>query len=293
MPLKSKTAKSSPARAHSGGDRGYPEFGPGTPPWVRGSIYKKKVVQDRGPNTHPNTSKMGYPYGAVGGQNRKIPWGIIFCPKMMILPGVGHPIPQLRVCYANNPKNGGYTAPAPDLTTSLRGDFINHLTPQLQTPCKGSTKSRKMARSWACCNFNTLPLGPQLSCGSFLTPCVCASAVAVCREAHEKNLGIAQVQPECLIGCFVKFAGRRGLGIQRRLSLKPSPNRQSQTRTDQTRTMNKTDAACGAKMYLAPIEMRWFTYRWTTAGSQHCALGSTMEKSQGERPRVICAAEYG
>ena len=26
-----------------GGNWGYPELGPGTPPWVRGSIYKKKV----------------------------------------------------------------------------------------------------------------------------------------------------------------------------------------------------------------------------------------------------------
>ena len=25
---------------------------PGPPPWVRGSIYKKKVFQDIGPNTH-------------------------------------------------------------------------------------------------------------------------------------------------------------------------------------------------------------------------------------------------
>ena len=25
---------------------------PGPPPWVRGSIYKKKVLQDPGPNTH-------------------------------------------------------------------------------------------------------------------------------------------------------------------------------------------------------------------------------------------------
>ena len=44
----------------------------------------------------------------------------------MILQGVGHPIPCLGVCYANDPKKGGYTplAPALDLTTSLRGDFI-------------------------------------------------------------------------------------------------------------------------------------------------------------------------
>ena len=57
MPLNSlssvKTAKSSLARGHiGGGDWGYLELGPGTPPWVRGSIYKKKVLQDPGPKTH-------------------------------------------------------------------------------------------------------------------------------------------------------------------------------------------------------------------------------------------------
>ena len=43
--------KSSLARGHrgGGGDWGYPELGPGTPPWVRGSIYKKKTLQDPGP----------------------------------------------------------------------------------------------------------------------------------------------------------------------------------------------------------------------------------------------------
>ena len=35
-----------------GGDWGNLELGPGTPPWVRGSIYKKKILQDPGPNTH-------------------------------------------------------------------------------------------------------------------------------------------------------------------------------------------------------------------------------------------------
>ena len=44
----------------------------------------------------------------------------------MILQGVGHPISCLGVCYANDPKKGGYTTPVPalDLTTSLRGDFF-------------------------------------------------------------------------------------------------------------------------------------------------------------------------
>ena len=57
---------------------------PGTPPWARGSIYKKKVLQDPGPNTHrattigkvvltppqPPPPKKGYPgMGGYGGQN--------------------------------------------------------------------------------------------------------------------------------------------------------------------------------------------------------------------------------
>ena len=44
----------------------------------------------------------------------------------MILQKVGHQISCLGVCYANDPKKGGYTTPAPalDLTTSLRGDLL-------------------------------------------------------------------------------------------------------------------------------------------------------------------------
>ena len=44
----------------------------------------------------------------------------------MILQGVGHQISCLGVCYANDPKKQGYMTPAPalDLTTSLRGDFL-------------------------------------------------------------------------------------------------------------------------------------------------------------------------
>ena len=57
MPLNSlssvKTAKSSLARGHVGGaDWGYPEWDLGPPPWVRRSIYKKKVLEDPGPSTH-------------------------------------------------------------------------------------------------------------------------------------------------------------------------------------------------------------------------------------------------
>ena len=84
-----------------GGDWGYLELGPGTPPWVRGSIYKKKVLQDPGPNTYtvatirkevlppPPPSKKGYPgAGGYGGQNPKNHWGIIVGPKRMILQSV-------------------------------------------------------------------------------------------------------------------------------------------------------------------------------------------------------------
>ena len=50
---------------------------------------------------------------------------MVLLGKIMILQGVGHPISCLGVCYANDPKKGGYTTPAPalDLTTSLRGDL--------------------------------------------------------------------------------------------------------------------------------------------------------------------------
>ena len=101
-------------------------------------MYKKKVALDLGPNPHtaPSTRKEvltpprhpPYPHpppkgvpGYVGlrGQKRKIHRGIIFSPKMMILQGVGHPVPYLGVSYANDPKKGGYMAYAPalDLTT--------------------------------------------------------------------------------------------------------------------------------------------------------------------------------
>ena len=49
---------------------------------------------------------------------------MVLLGKIMILQGVRHPISCLGVCYANDPKKGGYTTPVPalDLTTSLRGD---------------------------------------------------------------------------------------------------------------------------------------------------------------------------
>ena len=92
-------------------------------------MYKKKVAPDVGPNPHtapiirkevltppppttpptpPTPPKKGYPStGGQRGQKRKIHWGIIFSPKMMILQGVGHPIPYLGVLYKNNPQKGG------------------------------------------------------------------------------------------------------------------------------------------------------------------------------------------
>ena len=51
-------------------------------------------------------------YGGVEGQNEKIHWGIILCPQMMILQGVGLPIPYLGVCYANGPQTGVHGASA-------------------------------------------------------------------------------------------------------------------------------------------------------------------------------------
>ena len=73
-------------------------------------------------------------------QNQKIHWGMVLLGKIMILQGVGHQISCLGVCYANDPKKGGYTTPAPalDLTTSLRGDFSLHLwhPPKTEAPAK-------------------------------------------------------------------------------------------------------------------------------------------------------------
>ena len=45
---------------------------------------------------------------------------------MMILQGVGHPVPYLGVLYANDPKKGGYMAYAPalDLTTLFEVIFL-------------------------------------------------------------------------------------------------------------------------------------------------------------------------
>ena len=53
---------------------------------------------------------------------------MVLLGKIMILQGVGHPISCLGVCYANDPKKGGYTTPAPalGLTTSLEVILGDH-----------------------------------------------------------------------------------------------------------------------------------------------------------------------
>ena len=59
------------------------------------------------PPPPPALPKMWHP-----GQNRKIQWGVILSPKMMILQGVGHLISPSGVYYANDPKIGRYGARA-------------------------------------------------------------------------------------------------------------------------------------------------------------------------------------
>ena len=109
-----------------GGDLGYLELGPRTPPWVRGSKYKKKVLQDPGPNTHPAATlrkqaltpppsptppQKRYPSAGGGGGTgvkiQKIIGGSFFGPKMMILQGVRHQKPYMGYATRTTPKNGG------------------------------------------------------------------------------------------------------------------------------------------------------------------------------------------
>ena len=155
-----KTAKYSLPRGHMGGANcGYLELGPGTPPWVRGSIYKKKVPQDWVHNTPrsfapppptPHPSKRGTQVRQeYRGQNQKNHWGIIFGPTMMILQGVGRQKPYIGICYANDPKKGGYTTPAPglDLTTSLGGDFTYSDPPPLKSSSCGTPHSTLLRAS--------------------------------------------------------------------------------------------------------------------------------------------------
>ena len=61
------------------------------------------------PRTPPPPQK-GFPGTGGGGRGvkiKKIHRGIIFSPKMMFLQGVRHPVPYLRVSYANDPKKAG------------------------------------------------------------------------------------------------------------------------------------------------------------------------------------------
>ena len=86
---------------------------PGPPLWVRGSIYKKKVLRDPGPNKHTTATihkevltpppKRGTQVQGGKGVKIKNHWGIIFGPKMMILQGVRRQKPYIGVCYANHP----------------------------------------------------------------------------------------------------------------------------------------------------------------------------------------------
>ena len=85
------------------------------------------------PHPHPPLKKVISSSRGYRPQNQKIHWGMVLLGKIMILQGVGHQISCLGVCYANDPKKGGYTTPAPalDLTTSLRGDFVRTPPPPL------------------------------------------------------------------------------------------------------------------------------------------------------------------
>ena len=78
------------------------------------------------PPTQPPPPQKCYPVlGDRGLRIKKSIGGMVLLGKIMILQGVGHQISCLGVCYANDPKKGGYTTPAPalDLTTSLQGDL--------------------------------------------------------------------------------------------------------------------------------------------------------------------------
>ena len=147
-----KTAKSSLPRGHMAGGgggggaiRGTWSWDPGPPPWIRGSIYKKKVPQDPGPNTHtaatirkefltppPKGVHMcGGGGGGTGVKIQKIIGGSFLVLKMMILQGVVRRKPYIGVCYTKDPEKRGYTklAPALDLTTSLEVILVQHFCP--------------------------------------------------------------------------------------------------------------------------------------------------------------------
>ena len=91
-------------------DPGPQDPGPGPNPHIVAAICKE--IDPSPPHTHtPHPVKMGTPVCVGGGgQNRKIHWGITFCPKIMIQ-GVRRLIPCLGVCYANDPERGGIQPP--------------------------------------------------------------------------------------------------------------------------------------------------------------------------------------
>ena len=71
---------------------------------------------------------------------------------MMILQGVGHPVPYLGVLYANDPKKGGYMAYAPalDLTT-----LFEVIWPKMHV----APGNRDLLPFWAVFGLKTLPGG--------------------------------------------------------------------------------------------------------------------------------------
>ena len=90
-----------------GATKGTRSLDPRPPPWVRGVHRARVQFHTKRPQyakkSPPRNNKMGYP----GGQNSKIHWGIIFCPKLMILQGVGRRIQYLGVCNTDDPKKWG------------------------------------------------------------------------------------------------------------------------------------------------------------------------------------------
>ena len=128
-----QTAKSLAARAHRGATRGAQRSDPRPLELVRGSMYKKKGMQDLSLNRlaaatickesfDPSRKKNST---RVWGSNQKMHWGVILSPKMMSSQGVEHPIAYIAVCGGGAPKNEGYVALTHvlDLTTSVRGEF--------------------------------------------------------------------------------------------------------------------------------------------------------------------------
>ena len=98
--------------------------------------------------------------------------------KIMILQGVGHPISCLGVCYANDPKKGGYMTPAPalDLTTSLRGDFARRVH---GVPMYSPGRHTKLSGCWHYCGqlaATPLSRGGGVGGGLWVYPCTVCRA---------------------------------------------------------------------------------------------------------------------